>query len=158
MAKVDWVILCERAVIEAPPGGTISLAAILESVTMPAPPPEITEKKGQLFGVPFRFYVVQQWLRAQPKISERVPARLMLKAPNGKEFGIAEFSVDLTAAPKARVISQVGGFPLAGEGTYRCLVQAKRGKGWRTLRETEFNVVFLAATPAKGQKIPTRLH
>jgi hypothetical protein len=154
VAKVDWVILCERAVIEAPPGGTISLAAILESVTMPAPPPEITQK-GQLIGIPFRFYVVQQWVRAQPKISERAPARLLLKLPNGKEFGLAEFTVDLTAAPKARVISQVSGFPLAGEGTYRCLVQVKRGKGWRTLRETEFNVVFLAV-PTKGQKAPTR--
>jgi hypothetical protein len=127
---------------------------LLENVTIPAPPPEITQR-GQLIGIPFRFYVVQQWVRAQPKISERVPARLMLKGPNGKGFGLAEFSVDLTAAPKARVISLVGGFPLAGVGIYKCLVQAKRGKGWRTLRETEFNLVFLVG-PAKDRKIPTR--
>ena len=154
MAKVDWVILCERAVIEAPPGSTISLVGLLETVTIPAPPAEIAQK-GQLLGVPFRFYVVQQWVRAQPKISERVPARILLKGPNKKQFPIAEFSVDLTAAPKARVISLLGGFPFAGAGTYKCLVQAKRGKGWHTLGETEFNVAFLA-DPTWGQKIPTR--
>src|ERR1700723_95675 len=145
MARLDWVILCERAVIEACPGSTISLVGLLESVAMPAPPPEIAQQ-GQLVGVPFRFYVVQQWVRAQAKISERVPARVVLKGPNKKQFGIAEFSVDLTAGPKARVVSQLGGFPLAGAGIYKCLVQAKRGKDWRTLGETEFTVVFLTNT------------
>jgi hypothetical protein len=148
MARVDWVILCERAVIESPPGNTVSLVGLLETVSMPAPPAEITEK-GQLVGVPFRFYVVQQWVRAQPKISERVPARVVLKGPNKKQFGIAEFSVDLTAVPKARVVSQLGGFPLAGAGIYKCLVQAKRGKDWRTLGETEFTVAFLTDTATR---------
>lgn len=153
MAKVDWVVLCERAIIEAQ-AGTISLVALLENVSMPAPPSEITQP-GQLIGVPFRFYVVQQWMRAKAKISERVPARLVLKGPNSKQFGITEFSVDLMAAPRARVITQLGGFPLAGAGTYKCLVQAKQGKGWRTLREAEFNVVFLP-TILDSQKAPTR--
>lgn len=153
MAKVDWIILCERTIVEAAPGNTISLVALLENVTTLAPPPEITQD-GK-FGVPFRFYVVQQWVRAKPKISERVPARLMLKAPNNKQFPVAEFSVDLTTAPKARVISVLAGFPLAGAGIYKCLVQAKRGQSWRTLRETEFNVVYVAG-PIEGRKMPTR--
>lgn len=141
MAKVDWVLLCERAIIEAR-SNTISLVALMENLNIPAPPPEIS-KPGRLVGVPFRFYVVQQWLRSRATISERVPARLALKGPDNKQISITEFNVDLTAAPKARVITQASGFTLAGEGIYRFLVQARQGSSWRTLREAELNVVFL---------------
>lgn len=138
MAKVDWVILCERALIEER-AGTMSMVALVENVTVPAPPLEIAK---QLFGVPYRFYVVTQWVRAKPKIGERVPARTILKAPHGKKFGLAEYTVDLTVNSKVRLITQSGGFPLAGPGVYSCLVQAKRGASWHTVGQTEFNVIY----------------
>lgn len=150
MAKVDWVILCERAIIEAQ-ANTISLVALVENLNMPAPPPEMSQP-GKSVVVPFRFYIVQQWLRARPNIAERVPARLALKGPDNKQMPIMEFSVDLTAAPRARVITQAPGLTLAGEGIYKFLVQAKQGSSWRTLREAELNVVFLP----DGRKTVTR--
>lgn len=153
MAKIDWIILCERAIVELQ-ANTISLVALLENVTMPAPTPEMS-RDGKQIGVPFRFYVVQQWIRTKAKIGERIPARLILKGPNKKQLITAEFNVDLTSAPKARVITQSLGFPLAGAGPYKCVVEAKQGSSWRTLREAEFNVVFL---PSIGStpKAPTR--
>jgi hypothetical protein len=145
MAAVEWMILCERAIIEAQ-AGTVSMMALVENVTLQAPPKELTSD-GQTLLVPFRFYAVQQWLRSRPKKAEKPLARMLLVGPNNKELGHSDFTVDLSSTPKARVIIQSGGFPLMGEGPYKCVVQAKIGKTWRTLASTEFSVVFLQGAP-----------
>jgi hypothetical protein len=142
VAKLDWVILCERAVVEAAPVNTVSLVALIENISILTPPKEIT-KTGQIIGVPFRFYAVQQWSRGKAKKGERTSGRLVFKGPNGKEFGNTLFNVDLMAVPRTRLVTQAMGFPLVGAGAYKCIVEVKRGKGWRALQETEFNVILL---------------
>jgi len=136
MAKVDWVILCERAVAEAQTN-TVSLVCILESITLAGAPP--ADVKG--VGVPFRFFVVQQWLRTKVQISEMVEARLALKSPDGKMLGHIDYIVDLRKTPAARVISQIPAFSFAGAGVYKVHIQAKYGSTWRALRETQFTLV-----------------
>src|SRR5882724_7424759 len=114
MASVDWVILCERAIAEAQ-ANTLSLVCILENITLAGAPPADLQN----VGVPFRFYVVQQWLRAKPQISEMVGARIALKSPGGKQIGHIDFAVDLRRTPAARVISQIPAFAYAGIGVYK---------------------------------------
>jgi hypothetical protein len=151
MAKLDWVILCERAIIEAQ-SNTVSIISTVESVGLPSPPPELTQS-GQQIGVPFRFYAVQQWARSKLSVAEETPGRIVLKGPDGKQYGQMDFIVDLTKTPKARVISLALGFPLVGAGAYKCIVQVKSGKGWRALGETEFAVVFTPSPPDAGQAV-----
>jgi hypothetical protein len=136
MAKVDWAILCERAIAEAQ-ANTVSLVCILENITLAGVPPADLKN----VGVPFRFYVVQQWVRTKSQISEMVEGRVVLKSPDGKQLGHMDYQVDLRKTPAARVISQIPAFPYAGVGVYKVQVQIKQGSTWRTLRETQFNLI-----------------
>lgn len=123
MAVFQWVILCERAIIEEG-AKTVSLISMLENIQLPAPPPGLF-KSGQAGPVvPLRFFVVQQWSRSKPKAGERVAGRIRLSGPKG-EFGSQEFVVDLTGSQRARVISQSIGFPLQGPGLYKCVIEAR---------------------------------
>lgn len=140
MASLQWAILCERAIVEDK-ANTVSLISVLENVTLPKPPAGAIPADQRPF-VPLRFYVVQQWARSKSTIGERVPGRVLLIGPNREQFGAAEFVVDLTAAPRARIISQAIGFPLFGSGTYACVVQAQVRTTWRKVGRVEFGVVF----------------
>lgn len=140
MASLHWAIVCERAIVEDK-ANTVSLISVLENVTLPQPPTGAIPA-GQRPFVPLRFYVVQQWARSKSTIGERVAGRILLIGPTGEQFGASEFVVDLTAAPRARVISQAIGFPLLGSGTYACVVQAQVGTKWRKVGRVEFGVAF----------------
>lgn len=155
MAVLQWVIICERAIVEEQ-ARTVSLMSIVETITLPPPPPEMLTQEARPL-VPFRFYVVHQWSRSNPKIGERAAGRVLLVGPNGEEFGTSEFVVDLTASERARVIGQTIGFPLFGAGVYKCLVQSKVRTRWRKLGQTEFGVTFVDGS-ANPQRQPTRRH
>jgi hypothetical protein len=151
MARLHWVIVCERAILEEQ-ARTVSLMSVVENIQIPRPPKSAGPDGSPIF-IPFRFYVVNQWGRANPKIGERLSSRIRLLAPSGKQYGSSEFLVDLVAAPKARVICQAIGFPLEGAGTYRCVVEAKVRTKWRKAGDTEFSVTFLDGAKApRGSK------
>jgi hypothetical protein len=147
MAVFQWVILCERAVIEDGTK-TISLVSILENIQLPTPPQELTKPGQAVPLVPLRFFVVQQWSRSKPRVGERVPGRVRLIGPK-KEFSAQEFVVDLTGSERARVISQTIGFPLQGPGLYKCVIEAKLKMKWKAVGGTEFSVVYVNAGPAR---------
>jgi hypothetical protein len=147
MAVFQWVILCERAVIEEG-AKTISLVSILENVQLPTPPRELTKPGQAVPLVPLRFFVVQQWSRSKPRVGERVPGRVRLVGPK-KEFSAQEFVVDLTGSERARVISQTIGFPLQGPGLYRCIIEAKLKMKWKTVGGTEFSVAYVDGGAAR---------
>ena len=140
MATLKWLILCERAVVEQQTG-SLSMVALVENIAMPSPPPELAEK-GQI-AVPFRFYAVQHWARSELNEEEQPQARMLMIGPNGKDLAHNEYLVDLRLHPKANVIGQSMGFPLVGEGAYKCRVQVKTGSKWRTLGESEFRVTYV---------------
>jgi hypothetical protein len=141
VAKFDWAILCERAIVENQ-ANIVSLVCIVENVALTEPPKELTADGKQL-GVPFRMYLVQQWSRSKAGTAEAVPGRILCKDAKGNQFALVDFSADLSNTPRVRIMSQLGGFPYAGPGTYRFTIQAKRGKGWRVVGETEFNVLLI---------------
>jgi hypothetical protein len=141
MAECEWVILCERVVIEDQ-AKTVSLISIVENLNVPPPPRQLLKGGPGAALLPFRFYVVQQWARSNPKIGERVATRLLLIGPDGKQFALQEAVLDLTGAVRGRVISQVLGIPVSREGTYKCIVEAKVRTKWRKARLYEFALVF----------------
>jgi hypothetical protein len=145
MAVFQWVILCERAIIEEG-AKAVSLISILESIQLPAPPAHLPKagRGGPI--VPLRFFVVQQWSRSKPRMGERVGGRIRLIGPKN-EFGAQEFVVDLTGSQRARVITQAIGFPLQGPGLYRCIVEAKLKTKWTKVGGTEFSLAYMEAGP-----------
>jgi hypothetical protein len=139
MAILQWVILCERAIIEETTRA-VSMMSLVEDVTFP-PPPDFAKQEKPLF-IPYRFYVVQQWTRSKPKIGERVSGQVTMYGPKAQKFGESKFLVDLTGTPRARIILQTFGFPLHGDGVYTCVVQALVRTKWRKVGQAEFRVVF----------------
>jgi hypothetical protein len=137
MAVLQWVIVCERVIIEEQVKA-ISIISILENIQLPAPPPMLASESL----VPLRFYVVQQWRRSKPKIGERTPGRLRLTGPKG-QYGEQEFVVDLTGTQQARVIGQAIGFPLQGPGVYQCVVETKARTKWTKVGGTHFTVTYM---------------
>jgi hypothetical protein len=141
MASFQWVILCERAVIEEG-AKTVSLISILENIQLPAPPPAIQKSNPPYALVPLRFFVVHQWARSNPKSGERQAGRLKFLGPHG-QFAVQDFVVDLTGSQRARIIGQTIGFPLQGTGLYQVVVEAKTKSRWRRVGSTDFNVAYL---------------
>jgi hypothetical protein len=143
MAKLDWIILCERAMIEAQTN-IVSITGIVENVVIGVPPSDMIPSDGKLLAVPFKFYIVAQWTRSKLAVAEAAPGRFLFKGPDKKQHGHMDFIVDLTNTPRARVISLSMGFPMAGAGDYTCVVQMKRGKAWHTAGSASFTVIFAA--------------
>lgn len=146
MASFQWVILCERAVIEEG-AKTISLISILENIQLPAPPPTMQKSVPPYLLVPLRLFVVHQWARSNSKSGERQAGRLRFVGPRG-QFAVQDFVVDLTGSQRARIIGQTIGFPLQGPGVYQCVVEAKSKSRWRKVGGTDFNLVYLPASKA----------
>ena len=140
MASFQWVILCERAVVEDG-AKAVSLISILESIQLPKPPPAIQKSKPPYALVPLRFFVVHQWERSNPRTGERQAGRLRFLGPHG-QFAIQDFVVDLTGSRRARIIGQSIGFPLQGPGVYQCVVEARAKSRWRKVGSTDFTVVY----------------
>ena len=143
MARCEWVIACERVVIEDE-AKDVSLIAILETVMTPKPPESVVRAaaaQGPIV-LPLRFYVAHQWVRSNSKIGERTLTRTRLIGPDGKQFGSQEATVDLTGSKRARIISQALGRPVSREGMYRCVVEQKVRLAWRKAGETEFGFAY----------------
>jgi hypothetical protein len=140
MARLQWVVLCERAIVEDQ-AKTISLISILENIQLPSPPPQLLQNDQNVV-LPLRFFVVHQWTRSNPKIGERIATRVLLRDPTGKQYGSQEALVDLTDSIRGRVIGQVVGVPFRGEGVYKCVVQAKVRAAWRTAGTSEFGLIY----------------
>lgn len=140
MSRLEWVIVTERTIVEAVTG-VVSLQSIVETITVPPPPPEMLEK-GSKAAVPFRFFLNHQWVRSDVNRGERLDGRVVFLGPDKKPYFSMPFAINLEATARARLITQTPGFPLLGEGEYAFLIQERRGKRWRTVGRTQFEVRF----------------
>ena len=148
MAKLKWVIACERTILEEG-SNVLSIIAMIEQVKLKPPKPVATSaKKPQMLS--FRYTIIQYWTRSNPKKPERSPVRLKLIGANGKSYGSAEQVIDLTAHQNIRIMSLCAGFPLE-PGKISAKVQipiGKKQKGWRTVGQYDFALSFLESEPA----------
>jgi len=143
VAKLDWAVLCEKAIIEAETRN-LSLVSLLETVKGSRPADSRSElAKARL--VPHRFSLVQQWSQSKGGKPEVQTVRSKFVAPNGKLLHVFETKVDLRNHAHARTISGFPGFPFEGEGDYTFTIQARSGKAWRSVGKVSFSFQFSAA-------------
>jgi hypothetical protein len=149
MAKLKWVILCEKALLEAG-SNALSLISMIEEVKIHGEPPPASGKNRPM--IPHRLAVVQFWVRSKEDTPETAEIRSRLIAPNGKVFATATQTVDLTTANGIRVITNSPGFPWFGVGDYAVELQTQTDGGrWRTAGREKFSVVVInrdSRTPA----------
>jgi hypothetical protein len=139
MARLEWVILTERTIIEAQ-SGVVSLMSLVENINVEQPPGQ--PPPGVKVAVPFRFYVNQQWARSYADRGERIEGRLTLHGPNKKPYLVVPFEVDLEKSQRTRLITGLVGFPALGQGEYPAVVQVRKGKRWQTVGKTQFMVTI----------------
>jgi len=133
MSKLDWVLICQRAIVSRE--NSMSVIDIVDEVTIPAPPPDFAKKMKAAPTapmLPIRFAVVSKWSRNSENVPEAATtlARVRLVAPNGKTFGNAEFSVDLRLNEKAQISSEAQGLPYVGPGTYFARIERQQNGKW----------------------------
>jgi hypothetical protein len=151
MAKLKWLLVCERAVVEEG-SGTISLIGVLEQINV-SPSPPAAEKGQPLPVVPQRFAVVQMWTRTDASKPETFVTRVRLFAANGKQFGVSETVVDLSANRNGRVIASAPGLPWAGPGELRIDLQVKKGRSWRTVARERVELMAGPVVPRAASSV-----
>lgn len=136
MARLKWVLLAQLATVDKQTNA-LSLASLLEELTVPAeveePPP------GKAIGLGPPFYLVMSWVRDNPEKPEKQIARMRIRGPaDGKELGSSEAEIDLTGTnTRARAILKIPFLPYRGHGPYQFEIQLKTGPGksWRKAGE-----------------------
>lgn len=137
MAKLDWVIPCERSIVEER-SNLLSLVGILEDVGIPS---ALAESAGsrQPF-IPHKFSIVQLWSRSDAGKPETLEARTKVFATNGKQIGAIAFKVDLINYKRTRVISVVPGFVWTGPGELVIKVEMHKGNRWTQVWRGALNI------------------
>lgn len=148
MARVVLAVFCQSAIIDS---STNNLSIINQfDEVHPTPPPEnfLREKNGVSM-MSFPSYLACVWERDKPEISEVVPLRIRLISPTKRVFSIAEATMDLRKHRRARLLTQMPGFPVSGEGTYTFVYEIRRGNTWKRAAEVP---LWLTFNEAPGRK------
>jgi hypothetical protein len=134
MAKLAWVVICQRALVDQT--NNASLIQILEEISVP--PPQEKNPSGAL--IPIQAAVVTGWRRSNWKNPERFKVRIRLFAPDKKSHGESLLEVDLEGYQRSRCIAELPGIPYFGAGIYAIRVEVLSGKSWRKVGEADFTV------------------
>jgi len=145
MPKLLWVIACQRAIISQQ--NTVTLVDVLEEIQTQAPPREMLEEGKPQVLLPLRFAIVGLWERTSDDDPGLIDGRLKLISPAGKQFGHAEFQINLALTPRFRSTVDAGGLPYMGFGTYTMKLEFKHGNRWRTAGTTRIELKELASPP-----------
>lgn len=141
MAKLDWALICERAILEADTSN-LSIISIIESVILPKVPPIDLAKKSPPMLIPHKFSVVQYWTRSNAKKPETFYVRTEMIAPDGWVYSSADGKVDLMEKTSMRLIGQVPGFAWRGLGRYGVKIKlSSDSKVWRPVVTLGFEVI-----------------
>lgn len=141
MAKLSWLVICEKAIIDRQ-NGSLSMIGVIEHIRVPARL-SASQSGAETVLIPFRMSIVQLWSRSKAEIPETVHVRLQLKTPKGSTYGETAMALDLSQHRNARMVTETVGFPWAGEGTYVALVQASSdGRKWRAAGRQSFEVLL----------------
>jgi hypothetical protein len=147
VAKLAWVVVTQRAIIDGP-SNNLSLIDLLEEVTLPPLPTGVDPKMIPM--IPFRLFVVALWYREKKAKQEAFETRLVIIAPNGKEVGNSATLIDLRQHARMRSLVQMNGLPFAGVGMYRFITKRQSGKRWQSINEQLVEVKF-ADAGSKGK-------
>lgn len=124
-----WTVVCFRAVLDKYTN-RLSLHEVLDELTIVAGQrvPESLEAKAAL---PLHLEVATQWERSDIDVPEEGECRIELVTATGERGGAGSLRVDLTTAPRSRVILRFDQLPLAGLGRYQFVVWKRQdGQDW----------------------------
>jgi hypothetical protein len=154
MAEHIWSVLCEGSSVDKL-SNQVSLFSAVENINFlfgPEVPPSTAE-----ISITVQMRLVSYWIRSRISVAEKAEARVSLELPNGRvvieKGGVA---IDLTTAPRARTLNQIGSIRYAGPGYYAFIVEYRRlptGR-WKRAARVPFEVGVVTAAALPGEKIP----
>jgi hypothetical protein len=147
MARIVLAVFCQSAIVD---GLTNNLSIFNQyDEVHPSPPPEVQAKKGVPM-MAFQCALASVWERDREEISESVPMRIRLVGPQKKSLPITEGTVDLRKSRRFRLVTNLPGLPVIGEGTYTFLFEVRLGNRWKRVGDTSLFVNYRA--PALATK------
>lgn len=152
MPKLVWSVLCHHGIVDK---FTNNLTVVNQIDQLNVPPPPVpmvssvrVKKSNGVKAVllPISLCVVTVWEREKRAISEVAKGRCTLIGPTKQRLAVFEFDVNLRKTLRARFLGSLPGLPVSGEGTYRFLLQVRRGAGWLRVGEVTFDVNYRVAS------------
>lgn len=117
-----WSVLC-RSQITDKDRNTLSLIETVEQINF-------FSEENNIDGIPAQFVLVSMWWRSNREQPEVGYQRMCITSPTGEIMvATSNLKIDLETSGRARIIINVDGFPYAGDGIYRFLVQYSVGEG-----------------------------
>ena len=144
MAKLNWVVFCERAVIDSATN-SLSIMNIYEELH-PTPPTkeQIEAARGTTIGAALPAALVTHWERSHASRAERATQiRLRLVAPNGSKQIEATQHLDFGSAKYARLVANLLGLPIGQEGTYLWRVHIRSGSTWKLMGQISYDLIYM---------------
>jgi hypothetical protein len=153
MAKLNWVIFCERAVIDSA-SNSLSVMNVLDEVHAMRPTADqIKAAAGRPMATALACAVVTYWERSKPKRAENGQMMLRLINPKGKTLieSLTQ-SLDLRKAFRSRLIANLPALPIDSEGTYLWRVYLRSKRQWKPVGEVSFVFGYLESV-AHAQRL-----
>jgi hypothetical protein len=140
MIFLDWMMLCQRSIVDKTTN-TTSLIDVIEEIKIPPPPVPPTGEQQQ--GV-FLQYTITAMVRTETDLPERQRCRLKLFAPD--DFVLFERDIEYEFFGQRRTRLQFNGaaLPIRGEGVYRFSLQLPEGDDWSEKGLARVDVQFVA--------------
>lgn len=131
-----WTVLCSRAVVDKS-SNNVSLQNVIEQVAVEAEP-----TPGALIAM--RPQVVTLWARSEPDNPVRGRARLTMRGPSGKDFGLVESEINLSEHQRYRSLATLEGLPAEEAGRHWIIVESREeGEGeWREVDRIPLMLIF----------------
>lgn len=128
MAKLRWVMFCEKALIDSRTNN-VSLIDVVEEITVPKVPVVI----------PNPFFIVSLWVRDAVRKNEleKVDYRIMLVTPKKKEKQLIKYKFQMEKK-RHRTLNGIFGLPIEHEGIHYFSVQQLKNEKWKE----EIRVLF----------------
>ncbi len=135
-----WSLICKEAIVNQETNN-VSLIEVLERVEFETDPSVKDLPEGM---IPFSVALVSMWSRSEPDKPERLPIRLVIKAPDGKIVKSEKpglFQINLDQHQNMRVTFNIPALPFRGDGLYSYEVQRKTSTGWRTAAAIPLTII-----------------
>ncbi len=119
MIRHIWTVVCSKSVIDRE-SNNLSLFEVLEAVQF------FTPGAVQFpASVPFDGRIVSLWARSDPSAPCKGHMQIRFLAPDGKVLLTSTGPIDLSAAPRFRVVTVLPGISIAGSGKHEWEISSR---------------------------------
>jgi hypothetical protein len=145
MAKLLWVVFCERTVIDS---GTnnVSLINLIEELHPARPTPEQLKEAGdRTVYAGFQCALASGWTRSKATKPEQAQIMLRLFDPKGQQCLELQQPLNLRDNPRARVVANSPGVPIVVEGLYVWRVYVRQSRRWQEVGSVPYELKYLGS-------------